>query len=208
MRIHAVTVSVDYSDILAEILGKNPVESTTIITASHDIATQELANSCGANLIISDSYKENGDTFNKSKMLNLGLKYVYDKYPNDWYLILDSDILFELHAKLILDTNKVYGAIRRMYSSKLDFEHSNYVIDTHLKPHEPHCLMGYFQLFSKTDIYYNEQYGNAWYSDTDFVMTNFNSYTNMKTLSEKIVTCHHFGPKDVNWDGRISKQWY
>lgn len=206
MRLHAVTVSVNYSDILKHTINKNLLTSHTIITCPNDTATLKLCEANKVKVLTSELYKSDGADFNKSKMINIGLRYVYNEYPNDWYLILDSDIIFTLDRKIALYPNRLYGARRRIYESRHDYENNIFSVDTHLKPYEHYSLMGYFQLYKRSNIFYDESYTNAFYCDTKFALDHFGQ-NNQEDLPPIHAVCDHLGPINSNWNGRKTPLW-
>ena len=85
---------------------------------------------------------------------------LYERYPNDWYLNLDADIYFKFYIE-----PQLYGAVRKIFGSFDDWKANKYIVDTH---ETKHARMGYFQLFNKSNIFYNETYNTAGYSDRYF----------------------------------------
>jgi len=90
-RLDAVLVCVDYSDLLQYTLPYNIAhfDRYVVVTTSYDAATQSLAGQYGARLVVSDRCHEQGDAFNKGKMLNDGLAALD---APDWIVFTDADI--------------------------------------------------------------------------------------------------------------------
>ena len=82
-------------------------------------------------------------------MLNHVLYRLYERYPNDY-----------IEPQLV--SHQLYGAVRKIFGSFDDWKANKYIVDTH---ETKHARMGYFQLFNKSNIFYNETYGTAGYLD-------------------------------------------
>ena len=67
-----ITVCVNYADFLKVTLPNNSsLVDMKIVTSSDDEETKKISKANGITPYISDSYKENGATFNKGKMINI-----------------------------------------------------------------------------------------------------------------------------------------
>jgi len=112
-RLCGIVACVGLSDALAQTLPYNlkHFDEYIVVTTSSDTATQAVAKN--AQVVISDRCYEPGDTFNKGKLLNDGLKVS----TCDWILFHDADIAFpsdfrrKLHIQR-LDPSKLHYAIR------------------------------------------------------------------------------------------------
>lgn len=158
----AMTVSVDCGHSLRYTLPKNirHFSKYVIVTASHDVTTQALAEKYGARLVVTDACYDNGDAFNKARMLNAGMEKLWcddDHCPRpDWICLLDADILlpdlfWSRLSQLILNPGCLYYA-RRWHLQPPDAERcfgSPWgVFDP--RPYlqsQDHAPWGYFQLF-------------------------------------------------------------
>jgi len=120
-RLDAVLVSVDYADFLKYTLPYNigHFDRYVIVTTPYDVETQCLATQYGAQLVISDRCHEDGDAFNKGKLLNDGLAVLDDP---DWVLFTDADILLPPRLRSVVAgvahrREVMFGARRRLLST-------------------------------------------------------------------------------------------
>ena len=92
-KIEGVLVCVRYSDFLAWTLPSNirHFDRFFVVTSRDDLETQALASRCGARVVISDSYRENGVVFNKGRMLNAAFA---EMDFDDWVVVTDADVVF------------------------------------------------------------------------------------------------------------------
>ncbi len=152
MKIHALTVCVNYSDFLALTIPrlKPFLESWTIITDSKDDASAALAVENGLQLFRSDCFYADGATFNKGRALETARKML-PKW-DDWCLLIDADIRPEpdwfsrLYAANV-QPGRIYGARRFQCKdlSNLDDPGSDLINDA--------ICEGYFQLFHTQDFH-------------------------------------------------------
>lgn len=150
MKIHALTVSVQYSDFLAVGLErwKKHLASWTIITDSKDEATKKLAIENDLQLFVTDVFYEHGANFNKG----WALEQARQMLPwEDWLLLLDADIVPEADwFKVLCDANpepeKIYGAWRHQATNLTDYDSLSL-----RKIQDGVCDGGYFQMFHTTD---------------------------------------------------------
>lgn len=110
--IEGIVVCVDLAHQLKHTLAHNAkeVDHLVVVTTSYDLETQKIARGVGADLVISDRCYENGDAFNKGKMLNVGLKCLK---MTDWALFFDADVFLpegfrEKIGKMILNPGCLY----------------------------------------------------------------------------------------------------
>lgn len=116
MKLQAVTVSVNYSDFLEHVIESNKklFDKWIIVTDTKDLKTKELCEKYEVFCIQTDSFYEDGASFNKYAGINEGLKYVDD---DAWIMFLDSDIFLHYSTRRILeelhlDPNGLYGVDR------------------------------------------------------------------------------------------------
>lgn len=203
MSIVGVMVSVNYDDYLKLIIENNSkIIDFVVVTTSTDIKTQELCKEYNITCLISDSCYDNGCRFNKSKMLNVGLRYVYTHYPDHYYLILDSDIylndnLLEKVSSLNVDT--MYSCERYIVTTnydKLDLVIKNPKEYSDFKETCPckNMFMGFFQLF-KNKMFYDERFENASQCDLHFSY----QFKHRSCIDYYVL---HIGPTGQNWFGR------
>lgn len=120
-RLECVVVCVNYADFLAHTLphNKNQFDRMVVVTDTKDSATKALCEFYHVQCIQTDSFYQNGDTFNKGAGINEGLKRLSRE---GWVLHLDADIYLPPLTRTILDNlplqpHKVYGCDRLMCPS-------------------------------------------------------------------------------------------
>ena len=202
LKVCIIQVCVNYADFLAITLPCNIqyAKDMVVVTSCLDVPTQELCKQHGVNIILSESYKP---VFNKAKMLNEGLRYMYDKHPGDWYLCMDADTLIRQHRPVTLESGKgiAYGARRLLVENPgcrpvLDSTNCEW----------PGAMMCYFQLFDKMNVFYDETYETAQCCDDQFFFKNFNCNVAV-TFDQDELVCYHFGEIAKNWTGRVTPRW-
>lgn len=159
-----------------------------------------LSNNDKIELLFFD-FKEGGHSFNKGGAIRLAQEYAYEKYPEEWYLIIDSDIILDdtfryfkntLH---VCDENAIYGNNnRKIFDTLEDYKNGkNY----YYRHYDIGCedAIGYFQIY-KRKIYYKNS-NDAGYCDIDF-SKNFK-----KKYIINDIQSSHLGTPDINWKGRI-----
>lgn len=153
MRIHGITVCVNYSDFLSLSIErwKEGLTSLTIVTDSKDVETAALTEKHGANLFITDAFYEDGAKFNKGKALEQVRKIL----PwEDWFLFFDADIVPMKQWHTVLEQwgpkpGSLNGAVRYQHDGHtvihdVDFRHTERINDAP-------CDGGYFHLFHTSD---------------------------------------------------------
>lgn len=91
MKIEAVITCVDYADILAETLPHNlhKFDRTLVITAPHDVETQELCRKLSVPYLTTSLFYKNGSVWNKARGIDFGIGYLQH---NEWIVHLDADV--------------------------------------------------------------------------------------------------------------------
>lgn len=216
MNIIGFSVCVNYSDLLklTYIFNKSIFDKYIISTSIDDIETQNFCNENDIICISSNAYKKNNATFNKSAMLNESLKYINKYYRNSWRVSLDVDIaLNNLNHLPDMNEDFIYGLKRKIIDDKSYFEEKKLSLETlkaspywcqDLPEGFPYATVGYFQMFKKNDIYFDENYLTASDCDTDFFYKHF-SINETYTLVE--LEGFHLGEIEKNWQGRITESW-
>lgn len=140
MNIHAVTVSVDYSEELSRSIGRwiSSLASLTVVTAARDEATISLAREAGASLHVTDAFWLGGALFNKGRAIQEAREFLP---PHDWHLFLDADVVPPSDwLEAIEDANPqagwLHGALRRKQDGT---------------PIDDHEMAGFFHLFHSSD---------------------------------------------------------
>lgn len=91
-QIVGLVVCVDFADCLADVLAANKrhFDRYAVVTTPADRQTQELAAAAGVDVVVSEACYNGGDSFNKGRLLNAGLRHLG---PTDWVLFHDADVL-------------------------------------------------------------------------------------------------------------------
>lgn len=198
-RIIAITVSVNYTQVLSYVIEQNIDLFTEwiIVTDPNDIRTIALLKQYPKITTLYFNFKKNGSKFNKGGGIRMAQKHAYKKYPNDWYLIIDSDISIRSAEPLNLISNLDETCIywcndRRNYLQYSDLKQSdNYELYT-----VPRA--GYFQLYHEKKFY--NDWPDASWCDFKFV----EGFRNNKSLDG--IGCDHLG-KDGNHEGAVGPRF-
>lgn len=199
-KLISILVSVNYDDVLEKVIKNNLsiVDRCIIITTPTDKKTIDIAKQYNLVCLLSSSCYDNNCPFNKSKMINIGLKYIYETYPNDVYLIMDADIILNKNIRTYINKvkhNQIYGTNRYLVediNSNLS-DLSQFKLENPL--HNYYCCIGYTQLFVDKK-FYNEGYETAAECDMDFAK----SFKYNKIMDNCDVI--HLGITEKNWKGR------
>ncbi len=229
MYLEAVTVCVNYSDILALNIAynKSVIDNWVIVTSHSDKKTQNLCSTYNIKCIATDTFFDSDDIFNKGRGINAGFKALK---KSDWILHLDADILLPPNTKRLLeyddlDKDSIYSVDRidvigrdsyiDMIQS-LPKQYSDFVFVEELNPistrmfHNTmgYCPIGYFQLFHSSKFQeYSEKHSTAARSDVLF-LNNWDK--KHRRLFPGLFAYHlmsELSPMGTNWDGRKSKQF-
>lgn len=152
MRIHALTVSVQYADWLAYSIDRWApyLSSWTIVTDLKDEATVELARSRNLNIHRTNVFYEGGATFNKGAALEEARRQVVPW--EDWFLLIDADIVpergwFSNLVQADPRPGSIYGAWRYQCEDLADIDNPEWKRIT-----SDGIAVGYFQLFHTSDL--------------------------------------------------------
>jgi len=156
MRIHGLTVSVNYADFLSLSIARwrQGLTSLTVVTDSKDEATQALAAQHGANVFITDVFYERGAKFNKGAALEQVRKIL----PwEDWFLFFDADVIPGPAWNICLDgvtPGALYGATRfqsKDLKAELGEHGERFLFPASSRIPDAPCDGGYFHLFHTSD---------------------------------------------------------
>lgn len=119
MYIEAITVCVNFSDILAHSLvhNKHLFDRMVVVTDSADTATRKLCDYHYVECIITDEFYRNEQAFNKGRGINAGLAKLSMR---DWVLHIDADIVLPARSRSLLEKvvrpepDCIYGIDRMM----------------------------------------------------------------------------------------------
>jgi len=201
MKINALTVCVNYADLLAMSIDRwaGSLASLTIVTDMADTATADLAKHAGAGLFRTDVFYERGAKFNKGAALEAARQAM----PwSEWILFFDADIVPEREWSAKVDScmcqpGSLYSARRRECIDPADRDRTDL----------PMILgdgvgVGYFQLFHSTDEHAQDvplldtTFTHAGVYDSLFMHRWHGSQRHLLPI---VLT--HLGPRD-NWFGR------
>lgn len=205
-KLISLLISVNYGDTLKKIIKNNLsiVDKCIIVTTTNDIETINIANDYNVICLLSNSCYDNNSSFNKSKMINIGLKYIYSSYPNDVYLIMDADIYLNSNIRKYINEVKqdyIYGTNRYIIkdtnidlSNIKNIDLNLYELEYSLEKY--HCCIGYIQLFIDKK-FYDENFKTAAESDEYFAKS--------FKYNEIMEDCNviHLGEIGKNWNGKI-----
>jgi hypothetical protein len=180
--------------VLAYIIEKNVsiFSSWIVVTDSNDEATIALVRDYPKIELLFFDFKKHGRKFDKGGAIRLAQKFAYQKYPNHWYLILDSDISLrsstELSQVRMLDNQHIYLTDnRRDYLSMSGLE-----MQEGYTSYDGPIESGFFQLYRQKKFYRNSM--DAEGCDTWFAR----DFPAFKVLPN--TSCDHLGMAG-NWDG-------
>jgi hypothetical protein len=151
MRIHGLTVSVNYAEELSKTLPNwvPGLSSLAIVTDLNDCKTPLVASGfANVNLHRTNVFYESGAVFGKSQ----AMEEARQRMPwEEWILFFDADILppIDWHQKVMSAAVRVgflYGVRRRECRDVADTDKPDLPY-----PHHDMAGLGYFQLFHSTD---------------------------------------------------------
>ena len=197
-EIIAITVSVNYEDYLSHIIPRNIniFDYWIIVTDPHDLKTQQLLAKYPKIINLFFKFETRFRVFNKGGAIRKAQKLAYSRFPNAWFLLLDSDIIIDQSFELIkknlheLDPTFLFGCQNRLDFKEISAYLNNYKAEVYNHDLQIH---GYFQLYKAKKLY-NQSF-DASKCDLDFAA----KFTNKKLLND--FNCYHLGPKG-NWQGR------
>lgn len=218
-KINVALVSVGYSKLLEKTLKYNiqRADSITVVTEKQDLETIRVAESYGANVVLSDKKNLNGAVFNKGAMLNDAIRFILKKTNHPWILLIDADVILSVKFKesvagLILNPGVLYFAERVNISAAAielcinDQEKLNSMPINRAHDSADCNAWGYFQLFNTQasifsfmpegpEKWYSEEFYSAGYVDMEF----------MKRWGSRkacITRCTHIS------HGQYAENWY
>ena len=196
----AITVSTNCSDLLPVVYSYNKdfFKHWVFITDKDDQATIRFLSDKPNVTILFWDFQNHKRLFDKGGAICHAQEHVYEQFPDDWYLLIDSDIcLSPMFGQFInenlssLDTGLVYGLKDRIdFKTYPDFLESRNGVPYKLS--EKCGVPGYFQLYIKRCYYSSSR--NASSCDVEFCM-----YFGKGVLIHGL-PCAHLGQRS-NWDG-------
>jgi hypothetical protein len=199
MEIIALTVSVNYDDILKHIIEQNSkfFLKWFIVTSPEDTKTIELIESFRKDnieiLIYNDFYK-NHSKFNKGGAVLFGQTHIETVYSSANILILDSDIYLPDNFLSKLPDSIAEDTIYSTYNRSDYFTLNNFINDI------PNCVWknefyGYFQLYKMNNKYLYSDSFNCAACDDEF-------RDKFQTRIIVDMRLKHLGGNMRNWNGR------
>lgn len=198
MIIFAITVSVNYDDILQHMIHQNSkfLDKWFIVTSQEDTKTISLIEKSGKEnielLIYNDFYKNS--KFNKGGAVLFAQNHINNNYSSSNILILDSDIYlpdnFKEKLPTFIEDDTLYGSQRIDYWSLENFKN-----ETNGHPINGSYFIGFFQLYKQNKNYMYKDSFNCSKCD-DIFRDKFK-------IKKKLDICvKHLGQNRDNWDGR------
>ncbi len=191
-KIRATTVCINYSDYLLETIQNNKhFDSWTIVTEAGDPVIK-LAEQHGLDVLILDKKNYLGSKFNLGALRQSSFEYLANKYPNDFILSLDADVILPDNCREAIDIayierHAIYGATRTGDGSEGNDNE----------------ISGFFQLFHSSQVLGGRNYIDSHQDagETDIW------FRNMWRGEDRVVlpiTVTHLGSTSVDWCGRVS----
>jgi hypothetical protein len=195
----AITVSTNYADLLPVVYhyNKDFFKHWIFVTDRSDMRTVNFLSNKPNVIILFYDFKNHRNIFDKGGAIRYAQTFAYERYPDDWYLLIDSDICltqqfadFKISTLPTLDDNLIYGLGARLdFGSLEDLKNNlNYTNYDHKER-----VNGYLQLY-KDKFFYNTS-RDASRCDHDFVL-NF-----PKEILIRGMPCAHLGNKS-HWNGK------
>ena len=234
--LEAIITCVNYPDFLQVTLPHNKqyFDSVVVVTSFSDKETQQICRHHNIDPVITDTFYESEDPFNKARGINLGLSHL--RY-NSWVIHLDADILlpYDFRNNLFmnhLDKDCVYGADRQnvfgrkeyekliksnqfnlQYRDKFIFEKPFLEEGARLVHREfGYCPIGYFQLFhgsylKKWQMKYPDNQMGAERSDVQFALQWKKGNRRLLPATSVFHLESERSPQGKNWWGRQSAEF-
>jgi len=230
----AFTCCVNYSDMLVITypFNRKYYDTLIVVTAPDDHKTIGFCQDNHLTYLSSESYKQDGSTFNRAAMLNCAIDFCTKEYPGEWLISMDADVIMDVvddnragrdlwiadwcspctREPFVyggkLDPALIYGCPRKMIRKRMELTLDNlrnpYIGDWFQYPYNLCAYLGYFQMFHKPTARNDESYKTVDNSDTAFLDKNF-GINSARTLTNLV--CYHLGEPGVNWNGRVSEEW-
>lgn len=204
MRIHALTVSVDYADHLQHSIPRLAphLASWTIVTCGRDAATQELVRAHSLGLWITEAFYARGAAFNKGAALQEAFSRF--AFGDDWLLLVDADVVpsvdwYQRVSAFGCESGKLYSAWRYQCAGPED-------IDNPLCPRvEGDGLgVGYWQLMHLSDPNTMQGIPTCWSHAGVYDCEILHRWSRRDRV-ELPMRLYHLGDRD-NWLGRGKRE--
>lgn len=215
LNLLVVSVCVNYSDYLSLTWEKNKDILSQfdywIITDHKDKQTEKFCLENKINLFKTDTFYQNGSSFNKGAALN-DFFLSQDCRNLDWILLIDSDIILNDSINDFVSIikeekpgfkEKLYSCSRKVYKTKEDYLNGNFWWEV--------ChFIGYFQLFNKDAIIEKLQKKEKVFlefSNSAVYDVEFSKLFDSKKVGLASDVCH-LGMPCQNWNGRVADNFF
>ena len=170
-----------------------------VLTCPEDIKTKELCEKYNVTVIEYAEFFSKDCKFNKSGGVKHAQVILHKKYPNNWILLLDVDIILtdiltdelrDIMKKNTMNHKVLYGVKRYDVWTKEE------LINEEKKRLYRYNFVGFFQLYYDKKCYYPPYSYNASQCDMEFLR-----YFRLK----KLLNAHvfHIGKEGAHWNGKI-----
>jgi hypothetical protein len=190
VKLHALTVSVDYGPELARSIDRwvSGLEQLVVVTAPRDEETIALARRAGADLHVTEAFWEDGAHFAKSRAMQEARALL----PSEgWHLFIDADVVPPEGWRTMLEAQAPQPGT--LHGARRVFEDGRQVGDRE--------LAGFFQLFHAADARGAAPLGCEWTHagcyDSEFMLRW--PRAQQRILDLELV---HLGETGRNWCGR------
>jgi hypothetical protein len=198
----AVQVCVDFADVLTHTIPKNrPLfDNFVIVTAPHDIETQEICRAYDVELVVTDRFWRDGAFFNKAAGLNEGLR----RAGTDLICSVDADTVLPNsvvdHVTRINDRESLYGMAR-----KIHLTHSDYLNKSgEIRATAHGYTIGFFQLFWRSSACFPGKFDESYLTAAHYDIEFMSHWPINQRIHLDGLLASHLGPRQVNWFGRYS----
>jgi hypothetical protein len=202
MNVVAITVCVNFSDILQHMIEQNAkfLKKWYIVTSPEDKETIDCvaaANKPNMEILLYNDFYTSA-TFNKGGALLFAQQHIDKIYTSANILILDSDIYLpdNFYSTLppALEPDTVYGMALRLDYWTLD----DFLQERNPRPHGgSKGIIGCFQLYKQSSYMYASSH-NCSHCDTVFADL-FPKRANLN------IVVKHLGRSMIHWNGRVGK---
>ena len=197
-----ITTCVGYDDFLRHTLPHTLrfAREVFLVTEPGDPAVEAWADprAAGDNrvtVLITDAFRRDSASFNKSAALREAQDIAHAKHPDAWILLLDADIVVDPEiGHGVDDVTALYGITRLDYATPEAWargDGSPY--------HTPGA--GYFQLYHASS---GRVYPSSSPDASECDMAFYRSFSRHVLLGGAVA---HLGTHTVNWRGRVSPPW-
>jgi len=190
MKIHGLTVCVNYADVLAKGLATwaRTLDSLIVVTTPDDHATHALCAKHSVATYRTVAFHERGARFNKG----LAIAEAYKRFPAlDWMLFFDADIEppsnWRSVAERKVELGRLHGATRRNANGS---------------PENDPDIAGFFHLCHVSDpnMQFDPIVDTHWYHAANYDTTFQNRWPKVRRVFLPIEVIHH-GEPGKNWCG-------